>query len=161
MKAKDQKVIEILNDVLTAELTAINEYFVHAEMCDNWGYDRLHDTVRKHAVDEMRHAEMLIERILFLEGVPNVQRLAKIAIGEQVPEQLKVDLKLENAAVSRLNDGIRSCRDLGDVGTAELLEDILESEEKHVNWLEAQLELIEQAGEQNYLAQQIRKDDEK
>ncbi len=161
MKAKDQKVIEILNDVLTAELTAINQYFVHAEMCDNWDYHRLYEIVRKHAVDEMHHAEEMIERVLFLEGVPNVQRLGKIEIGETVPEQLKVDLALENAAVARLNDGIRTCRELGDEGTADLLEDILESEEDHVNWLEAQLELIKQTGEQNYLAQQIKKGEEK
>ncbi len=161
MKAKDQKVIDILNDVLAAELTAINQYFLHAEMCQNWGYQRLYETVRGHSIDEMRHAEELIERMLFLEGAPNMQRLGKINIGTTVIDQLKSDLSLENAAVERLNAGVRALRELGDVGSAELLEEILESEEEHVDWLEAQLELIRQAGEQNYLAQQIRKKEEK
>jgi bacterioferritin len=159
MKAKDKRVIELLNAVLTAELTAINQYFVHAEMCDHWGYERLHEVVRKHAIDEMRHAEALIERVLFLEGVPNVQRLGNIRIGERVSEQLKVDLALEMEAIPRLNGGIPLCTEVGDHNTRHLLEEILESEEQHVDWLEAQLDLIEQVGEQNYLAQQI-KDDE-
>ncbi|SRR6266542_2979969 len=151
----DKKIIDILNDVLTAELTAINQYFVHAEMCDNWGYEHLYERVRKHAIGEMKHAEQLIERVLFLEGLPNVQRLGKINIGQTVPEQFKVDLALEVDAVKRLNDGIETCRELDDNNSRHLLEEILEDEEEHVNWIEAQLALIEQVGVGNYLAQQI------
>ncbi len=151
----DQKIIDILNDVLTSELTAINQYFVHAEMCDNWGYQHLHDRIRKHSIGEMKHAESLIERVLFLEGVPNVQRLFKITIGETVPEQLNVDLALEIDAVKRLNAGIETCREADDNNSRHLLEEILEDEEEHIDWLEAQLSLIEQVGAQNYLAQQI------
>jgi bacterioferritin len=152
----DRKVIEILNDVLTAELTAINQYFVHGEMCENWGYDRLHDVVRKHSIGEMKHAEQVIERILFLDGIPNMQRLGKINIGETVAEQLRLDLGLESEAVERLNKGIESCRELGDNTTRHLLEEILANEEEHIDWIEAQLALIEQVGLQNYLAQQIK-----
>ena len=152
----DSKIIDLLNDVLTAELTAINQYFVHAEMCDNWGYDRLEHIIRKHSIGEMKHAEELIERILFLEGIPNMQRLGKINIGENVPEILKVDLALEMDAIPRLNKGIETCRDAGDNTTRLLVEKVLEDEEEHVDWLEAQLELIAQVGAQNYLAQQIR-----
>jgi bacterioferritin len=155
----DSKIIEILNDTLTAELTAINEYFVHAEMCENWGYERLSKTIRKHSISEMKHAEKLIERILFLEGVPNVQRLGKINIGESVPEQFTVDLALEMDAVSRLNPAIETCRELGDNNTRHLLEEILEDEEEHIDWLEAQIALLDQVGVANYLAQQIREDE--
>ena len=155
----DKKVIDILNDVLTAELTAINQYFVHAEMCENWGYERLQKKIRHHSIGEMKHAEELIERVLFLEGVPNVQKLDKIMIGESIPEILKVDLALELQALPRLNKGIETCRELGDNNSRHLLEEILEDEEEHVDWLEAQLALIEQVGVQNYLAQQIREED--
>lgn len=151
------KIIEALNDVLTAELTGVNQYFVHAKMCDNWGYERLAEAIRKESMEEMKHAEELIERILFLEGVPNMQRLAKVKVGEKVAEQLKLDRELELEAVTRLNKAIALATDVGDNGSRELFEDILESEEDHVNWLEAQLELIQQVGEQNYLAQQMRK----
>jgi bacterioferritin len=151
----DKKIIDILNDVLTAELTAINQYFVHAEMCDNWGYDRLHDAIRKHSIGEMKHAEEVIERILFLEGIPNMQRLGKINIGENVPEQLRVDHDLELDAIKRLNAGIEVCRELDDNNSRHLLEEILEDEEEHIDWIESQLSLIEQVGVQNYLAQQI------
>jgi len=160
MKATDRKIIDVLNDVLTAELTAINQYFVHAEMSDNWGYEHRYDQVRKEAMSEMKHAEKLIERILYLEGVPNVQRLGTIRIGETVPEQLKLDLDLEREAVGRLNAGIETCRTAGDNGSRMLLEEILESEEEHINWLEAQVALVAQVGEQNYLAEQIRDEDE-
>ncbi len=160
MKAPNNRVIELLNEVLTAELTAINQYFVHAEMSDNWGYEHRYEKVRKEAMAEMKHAEKLIERVLFLEGVPNVQRLGTIVIGETVLEQLKADLALELDAVARLNPGIQLCRETGDNGSRILLEEILEDEEEHINWLEAQLALIDQAGEQNYLAEQIRKEDE-
>ncbi len=156
----DKKIIEILNDVLTAELTAISQYFVHAEMCDNWGYDRLHHVIRKHSIGEMKHAEELIERILFLEGIPNMQRLGKINIGETVPEMFKVDHALEMDAVKRLNDGIESCRAADDNNSRHLLEEILEDEEEHIDWIEAQQALIEQVGAGNYLAQQIHNDDE-
>jgi bacterioferritin len=152
----DRKIIDILNDVLTAELTAINQYFVHGEMCDNWGYDRLHHAIRQHSIEEMKHAEQVIERILFLEAVPNMQRLGKINIGENVPEQLKIDLALEMDAVKRLNEGIEQCRELDDNNSRHLLEEILEDEEEHIDWIEAQIALIEQVGVQNYLAQQIR-----
>jgi bacterioferritin len=155
----DPKVIEILNEVLTAELTAINQYFVHAEMCENWGYERLSKIIRMHSIGEMKHAEELIERVLFLEGIPNVQRLGKINIGENVPEIMKVDYALELDALPRLNSGIEACRDLGDNNSRHLLEQILHDEEEHVDWLEAQLALLEQVGTQNYLAQQIKEGD--
>ena len=155
----DPKVIEILNEVLTAELTAINQYFVHAEMCENWGYDRLLHIIRKESIEEMKHAEALIERVLFLEGIPNVQRLWNIRIGENVHEIFKADLALELEALPRLNQGIETCRELGDNNSRHLLEEILEDEEEHVDWLEAQLTLIDQVGLQNYLAEQIKKQD--
>ncbi|HYS79290.1 MAG TPA: bacterioferritin [Anaeromyxobacteraceae bacterium] len=154
-----QKVIDLLNEVLTNELTAINQYFLHARMCENWGYDRLWHKVRAESIDEMKHADKVIERILYLEGLPNVQRLGKVNIGQTVDEQLKVDLALEAAAIPVLNRGIELCRAEGDNGTADLLEDVLEDEEEHANWLEAQLTLIQQAGLQNYLAEQIKKDE--
>ncbi|HTN52303.1 MAG TPA: bacterioferritin [Anaeromyxobacter sp.] len=155
----DAQVIDLLNEVLTNELTAINQYFIHARMCDNWGYERLAKRNRDESIDEMKHADRLIERVLYLEGVPNMQRLAKVSIGEEVPEQLKLDLELERHAIPVLNRGIALCRSLGDNGTAELLEDILEDEEEHANWLEGQLSLVAQLGAAHYLAQQIRKDE--
>jgi bacterioferritin len=149
-------VINLLNTVLTGELTAVNQYFLHAKMCENWGYHRLAEHVRKESIDEMKHADKLIERILFLEGVPNVQRLGKINIGQKVAEQLKLDLAVEMEAIPRLNDGIKLCRDIGDNGTEDLLVHLLTSEEAHVDWLESQLSQIVQMGEANYLAQQVR-----
>ena len=154
MKGHEQ-VVELLNQVLTAELTAINQYFVHARMCENWGYERLWKKIREESIGEMRHADRLIERILYLEGVPNVQRLGKVRVGETVPEQLKLDLEVERAAVTMLNNGIELCRSLGDNGSRELLEDILKGEEQHINWIEAQLTLIQQMGQAHYLAQQV------
>lgn len=151
-----KKIIELLNEVLTAELTAINQYFVHAEMCENWGYHRLQESIRKHSIGEMKHAEEVIERVLFLEGVPNVQRLSKINIGETVQEQLKVDLALEMDALPRLRDGIEACRAEGDHGSRFLLEKILADEEEHVDWLEGQHDQIRQMGIENYLAQQVK-----
>lgn len=151
------KVIETLNEVLTAEFTAINQYFIHAKMCQNWGYQRLAEANRHEAIDEMKHADQLIERVLFLEGVPNVQRLNKVKVGETVHEQMKLDHALELDALPRLNHGIALAVELHDNGTRELLEKILVSEEEHIDWLEAQLDLIKQVGEQNYLAQQIHK----
>ena len=155
-RPKSKKVIAVLNDVLTAELTAINQYFVHAKMCGNWGYERLRAKIYAESIDEMKHADELIERILFLDGVPNVQKLGKINIGETVKEQLELDLALENIALPRLNTGIEVCREEGDNGSRLLLDSILASEEEHVDWLEAQLELIEQLGLENYLVEQIR-----
>ena len=150
------KLIETLNEILTGELTAINQYFIHAKMCENWGYHRLAKKVRDESIGEMKHADEIIERVLFLEGVPNMQRLEKVRVGETVHEQLKLDLKLEEVAVPRLNKAIEQAVGVGDNTTRELLEEILVSEEEHVDWLEAQLNLIKQVGEQNYLAQQIK-----
>ncbi len=149
-------VIKLLNEVLTGELTAVNQYWVHARMCENWGYERLWKKIREESIGEMKHADVLIARILYLEGVPNLQRLGKVNVGQTVPEQLKLDLEVERVAVKLLNDGIELCRSQGDNGSRELLEKILVSEEEHVNWLEAQLTLVAQLGEANYLAQQIK-----
>lgn len=154
MKGND-KVIETLNDILTAELTAVNQYFIHAKMCENWGYKRLYKHIYDESIDEMKHADDLIERILFLEGVPNVQRYNKVTVGESVKEQFDLDLQMEYAAVDRFRAAIKLCRDLGDEATAEMLEHMLVSEEHHVDWIETQLELINQVGLQNYLAEQI------
>jgi bacterioferritin len=154
-----EQVITLLNDVLTAELTAINQYFIHARMCENWGYQRLWKKVREESIGEMKHADRLIARVLYLEGVPNVQRLGKVNVGETVPEQLRLDLEVEKAAIKMLNDGIEKCRTLGDHGSRDLLEDLLEGEEEHANWIEAQLTLIQQMGEAHYLAQQVHDDD--
>ncbi|HYB71395.1 MAG TPA: bacterioferritin [Candidatus Bathyarchaeia archaeon] len=158
MKGHDQ-VITLLNDVLTAELTAINQYFIHGRMCENWGYKRLWKRLREESIGEMRHADRLIERILYLDGVPNVQRLGKVNVGQTVPEQLKLDLELERAAVTALNAGVETCRSLGDNGSRDLLEEILKSEEGHIDWIEEQLELIRQVGEAHYLSQQIKEED--
>ena len=155
MRGHDQ-VISVLNDTLTNELTAINQYFIHARMCENWGYERLWKKVREESIGEMKHADRLIERILYLEGVPNLQRLGKVNVGQTVPEQLRLDLELERVAVTALNAGVEVCRGLGDNGTRDLLEDILKAEEDHVNWIEEQLELIKQVGEAHYLSQQIK-----
>ena len=154
MRGHDE-VIELLNDVLTGELTAINQYFLHAKMCENWGYKRLAAHVRDESIDEMKHAETLTDRILYLEGIPNLQRLSPLRIGETVPEQLGNDLAVEMAALQRLNDGIALCSRLADNGTRELLEDILVEEENHVDWLETQLETIRQIGLEHYRAQQL------
>jgi bacterioferritin len=148
-------VVELLNEVLTAELTAVNQYFVHAKMCENWGYERLAHHSREESIGEMKDADKLIERILYLEGVPNLQRLGTVRVGETVVEQLTVDLELERAAIERLNGGIALCVAEGDNGSRDLLEDILEGEEEHADWLETQFELIRQVGEPFYLSQQI------
>jgi bacterioferritin len=154
VKGHDQ-VIQLLNDVLTAELTAINQYWIHARMCENWGYARLWEKVRAESLGEMKHADRLVERILYLEGVPNLQKLGKVNVGQTVKEQFRLDLEVEKTAIKALNAGIEIARSLGDNGTRDLLESILEGEEEHANWLEAQLTLIDQVGEANYLAQQI------
>ena len=155
MKGND-RVIDQLNEILTHELTSINQYFIHARLCENWGYQRLWKKLREESIDEMKHADELIERVLYLEGLPNVQRLGKVNVGQTVKEQFELDLGNEKTAVKMLNDAIELCRSLADNGSREMLEEILEDEEEHANGLEAQLELIKQAGEQNYLAQQIR-----
>jgi len=154
MKGSD-RVIELLNDVLTAEITAVNQYWVHARMCENWGYSKLWEKVRHEAIDEMKHADEMVARILYLEGVPNLARMGAVKIGQSVKEQLELDLALEREALSRLNKGIAACVELGDNGSRELLERVLVDEEEHTDWLEAQLDLIEQVGIQNYLAAQI------
>jgi len=158
MKAADKQIIDLLNDVLTAELTAINQYFIHAKMMKNWGYERLAHKEREESIDEMKHADAVIERILFLDGVPNMQRMNKVMVGETVPEMLRLDLDEELRAVKRLNDAIKICRDLNDNGTEDFFTKLLRSEEEHIDWIESQLELIKQLGDVQYLAQQIKKD---
>jgi bacterioferritin len=151
----DAHVIELLNEVLTAELTAVNQYFIHAMMCRNWRYQRLAKHSREESVEEMKHAQELIERILYLDGTPNMQRYLKINVGATVPDQHQFDLQLEQDAVARLNRGIEVCREKGDNGSRLLLEKILHEEEEHIDWLEAQLQQIEDVGIQNYLSEQI------
>jgi bacterioferritin len=154
MRGHDE-IIELLNEVLTAELTAVNQYFLHAKMMENWGYQRLADHTKHESIDEMKHAEEVTERVLFFDGVPNYQRYFPLRIGETVPEQFEADLQLELEAVERLNRGIAKAVELGDNGTRDLLERILVSEEEHIDWLETQLETIRQIGVENYLAQQL------
>jgi bacterioferritin len=151
----DADVIQVLNDVLCAELTGINQYFIHAMMCANWRYKRLADHSREESIEEMKHAQEVIERILYLDGVPNMQKYMRVTVGKNVPEMHKFDLDLEKDAVGRLNPGIELCRAKGDNGSRLLLEKILHDEEGHVDWLEAQLTQIQTMGIQNYLAQQI------
>ena len=158
MKAKDPKVISILNSVLANELTAINQYFLHSRMFKNWGIDRLAAHEYEESIDEMKHADTLIERILFLEGVPNVQKLGKVNIGVTPVEVLTCDLALEMDAIPVLRDGIAFLESNSDYITREILERILESEEEHVDWLETQFDLIERLGEANYLSEQMRGD---
>ena len=154
MKGNDE-VINVLNEVLTSELTAINQYFIHSKMCDDWGFQRLAAKKKEESVEEMKHADAVIARILFLEGVPNMQRYFPVKVGEDPIEQHKLDLELEYDAVKRLNAGIATCRDRSDNGTRELLEMILHEEEEGIDWLEAQLHLIETIGRERYLSEQI------
>ncbi len=151
----NEKLIQKLNDLLADELTAINQYMVHSEMCDNWGYEKLHKAIEKRAIDEMKHAEKLIGRILFLEGTPVVTNLKGIHIGSQVPDQHKSDWSAEDEAIQSYNDGIRLAGELGDNGSADLMTSILKDEEDHLDWIEAQLDQIKQMGIQNYLLQQM------
>jgi bacterioferritin len=155
LKAKP-KIIEKLNALLADELTAINQYIVHSEMCANWGYERLHEAIEKRAITEMKHAEKLIERILFLDGTPIVSKLNKIEIGSDVKAQFENDLDAERMAVQAYNEGIQLAVESGDNGTRALLESILADEEHHVDWLEAQLAQIEQIGIENYLTEQMK-----
>ena len=152
----DPRVIELLNEVLTAELTAVNQYFLDAKMFDNWGYERLAERFRSESIDEMKDADHLIERLLYLDGHPNLQRLGTIRTGESPVEKLSLALTLEKEAIARLNPGIALCVERGDNGSRDLLADILEGEEDHADWLESQLSLVEQLGQDHYLAQQIR-----
>jgi bacterioferritin len=154
MKGNHQ-VLERLNDLLVEELTAVNQYIVHSEMCANWGFEKLHQLIEKRAIEEMKHAEKLIARILFLEGTPIVSKLNKMNIGAQVDVQLENDRVAEEGAVKLYNDSVRLAADQGDNGTREMLEAILGDEERHLDWLEAQLEQIKLMGLQNYLTEQL------
>ena len=151
----DADVIEMLNEVLTSELTAINQYFIHFRMCEDWGYGPIAQKKRSESIEEMKHADEVIARILFLDGMPNMQRLFPVKVGENVPEMHELDLALEMEAIDRLNRAIELCRARKDNGTAELLERILADEEEGIDWLETQLHLIEELGKERYLAEQI------
>jgi bacterioferritin len=157
----DPKVIAVLSQVLKAELTAINQYFLHAEMCENWGYYKLAKHTRGESIEEMQHAEKLMERILFLDGTPNMSDYFKINIGANVKAQLQNDLQVEYDAVKRLNTGIETCVKLADNASRELLEGILTDEEEHIDWLEAQLQCIREMGIENYLAEQMGEQEKK
>ena len=150
-------VIKVLNDVLRKELTGINQYFIHAKMCKNWGYEVLADVHWHESIDEMKHADRLIERIIFLEGVPNVAAYDKISVGANVKQQLENDRGLEQAAFTVLKPGIKTCLEVNDDASRELLEHFVLDEEHHIDWIETQLHQIEEVGLQNYLAQQIHK----
>jgi bacterioferritin len=157
MKPKEG-VIDLLNEILTAELTAINQFFVHAKMCENWGYERLCHKVRERSFAEMKDADEVIDHILYLEGVPNMQRLGTVHVGETVPEQFKADLKAEQEMVKLLTKAITHCAKVGDYTTRHKLEDMVKDEEEHINWIETQLETITQVGLENYLSEQIKKE---
>jgi bacterioferritin len=151
----DPQVLEALNAVLTAELTAINQYFIHHRMCENWGYLRLSKKKREESIDEMKDADRVIARILYLDGVPNMQRMNPVRVGEDAVEQHRLDLALETEAIGRLNDAIELARSKGDNGTREMLETILAGEEHSADWLEGQLHIVEEIGKERYLAEQI------
>ena len=151
----DQKVIEFLNRALGNELVAINQYFLHAKMYKDWGFQALYEPEYHESIDEMKHADMLVERILFLEGLPNLQDLGKLMIGENTKEMLNCDLKLEQMAVPDLRDGIEYCESVRDYVTRDLFREILASEEEHIDWLETQLSLIDKVGLENYLQKQM------
>jgi len=150
------EIIETLNQVLTAELTAVNQYFLHSKLCANWGFARLAHHAREESIGEMRDADAIIDRILLLEGHPNLQRLGTVAAGESVPEQFAADADLERAAIERLRAAIAQAYDAGDHGTREVFEHILVGEESHLDWIETQQRLISEIGESHYLAQQVR-----
>ncbi len=150
------EVLEVLSDMLKEELGAINQYFLHAEMCENWGYKRLAELTKKQAIGEMKHAEAIIERILFLEGLPKMNEIGTISIGKDVPGQLKNDLALEKGAVAAYNKAVETCRKAADNATADFLKEILKDEEEHVDYLETQLSLIEQLTLPIYLTEQMK-----
>jgi bacterioferritin len=152
----DKEILVALNDILTSELTAINQYFIHYKMLENWGYLRLGQKKREESIEEMKHADKLIERILYLDGVPNLQRLSPVRVGEEPIEMHKLDLDLEREAVARLNQAIALCLDKKDAGTRELLESLLGDEEDSIEWLEAQLYIVKDIGRERYLAEQTR-----
>jgi len=152
------KVIAALNEALKEELTAISQYFLHSEMCENWHYHKLGELIKKQSIDEMKHAETLIERILFLDGTPNMTELMHVNIGQTVKDQLESDLKLETAAVAMYNRSVATAREAGDNASRELFERLLKDEEEHVDWLEAQLHQIKEMGYERYLSQQIREE---
>ncbi len=152
----DPRILELLNQHLTFELTAINQYFLNARMCDNWGYARLAKRHRELSLEEMRDTEELIDRILYLDGLPNLQRLGTVKVGETAVEQIRLALELERAAVRNLNDHVATCSEVGDQGTREFLAAMIAEEERHVDWWETQLVTIDQLGEALYLAQQVR-----
>jgi len=154
MKAKPG-VVDFLNRILTNELTAINQYFIHAEMCHGWGYERLYGKLRELSIEEMRDAQTLIQHVLYLEGVPNLQRLGTVRVGETVAEHLQLDARQETDAVATLTEAIAHCAQAGDFTTRNILEEMVRDEEGHVDWLETQLETIAQVGLENYLTQQI------
>ncbi len=154
MKGNDE-VITVLNEVLTSELTAINQYFIHSKMCEDWGFHKLAAKKREESIEEMKHADIVIARILFLEGVPNMQRYFPVKVGEDAVEQHRLDLEVEYDAVKRLNAGIELCRTQSDNTTRQLLEGILQQEEEGIDWLEAQLHLVETIGKERYLAEQL------
>lgn len=152
----DAQVIEALNEILTAELTAVNQYFIHSRMCENWGYERLAQKKYEESVGEMKDADAIIKRILYLDGVPNMQRLNPVRVGEDAVEQHKLDLAVETEAIARLNKAIALCTQKGDAGTRELLEHVLTGEEEGADWLEAQLHIVKEIGKERYLAEQIK-----
>lgn len=154
----DAKVLEYLQEVLTAELTAINQYFLHAEMLENWGYERLAKITKKESIEEMRHAEALLHRMLYLDGTPNMARLFDLHIGQNVKQMFQNDLELEYQAVTRLNKAVNAAVEAGDNGSRDLFESILKDEEHHIDYLEAQLHMIQEMGYENYLAQQIKEE---
>jgi bacterioferritin len=152
----DTDIIAALNDILTSELTAINQYFVHYKMLENWGYHRIAKKKREESIEEMKHADKLIERILYLDGIPNLQRLGPVRVGQEPIEMHKVDLALEQEAVARLNKAIVLCLDKRDAGTREILEHVLGEEEDSIDWLEAQLKIVADIGRERYLSEQLR-----
>jgi bacterioferritin len=152
----DTDIIAALNDILTSELTAINQYFVHYKMLENWGYHRIAKKKREESIEEMKHADRLIERILYLDGVPNLQRLGPVRVGQEPIEMHKLDLTLEQEAVARLNTAIVLCLDKHDAGTREILEHVLSEEEDSIDWLEAQLKIVADIGRERYLSEQLR-----
>jgi bacterioferritin len=151
-------VIDLLNRILTVDLTAINQYFLHAKMCEHWGYERLHHTIRQRSMDEMRDVEALLEHILYLEGVPNLQRLGTVTVGETVPEQFTADLATEHEMLALLREGVTHCAQVEDYTTRDMLEVMVQDVDEHIDWLETQQELIRQVGLERYLSAQIKKE---